>query len=126
MSLLDKIEKNNAHEINPKLTEQQKQFYLGRLVKCGDILGDGDLDPEFERQVRKEYRQTLDMLYPNIAKAERQARAEHRDILVSKWLELDRQCPECKAKGRFTQSRKGAMKVQCNHCKSKFSLSARK
>lgn len=127
MSLYSALSNNPAaFEGNPKLSKAAKQRLLHTLVKCGDLLGDGDLGKAFERQVRREYDAAIHQLYPNLKKIMRAEKADKVNKAVKAWLGSNgatHACGQCNTKGSLMQTRSGARVVICTVCKAKYKLS---
>ncbi|MGX9459398.1 hypothetical protein ACWU37_20940 (plasmid) [Photobacterium damselae subsp. damselae] len=110
---------------NPNLTQEQERYLSQRLIRCGDLLGEGDLDPSFKKEVRREYRAVLNELYPDIKKSENKKRSDLRDKAVKAWLEgpgLNTACSGCSSVGCFKQSRRGSYRIICTRCNMKSRL----
>lgn len=103
------------------LTDKDKSHLHQQLIKCGDLLADGDLDPAFEKEVRKEYRQILKAL--GIGKGFSAERRKQRSELINEAMKKrvsDVNCSKCKSE--LKQTRKGSKRALCTCCGAKFQL----
>lgn len=104
---------------NSTLSEKTTAYLKGRLVKCGDLLADGDLDPAFEREVRKEYRSILRALgyEDEHKKIVRQRRAAAINEVMAAVVK-NQTCTLCN--GPIKQTRKGSKRARCTDCGALF------
>ncbi|UOX38453.1 hypothetical protein VpasPP24_113 [Vibrio phage Vpas_PP24] len=100
------------------LTDQERARLSSRLVKLGDMIGDGIDTPE----VRREYR----VICKQLGYIEDKPRANNSDK-INKAVEealKNQVCPKCH--GDLRQKRKGSYKVICIECKSPFKFTPKR
>lgn len=96
----------------PENVDKYRNDLHNRLIKLGDMIGDGDHEP----WVEKEYRSTLHRLYPEIKQERRAAKAAHTDKMMAELL-TRKNCP---CGGQLVQTRKGTVSCKCVLCNKKY------
>lgn len=95
------------------LSEATRKKLTHDLVKLGDMLGDGDCEPE----IAKHYKNILTALGYIKPPARRKRNITGINAAVSRAL-LTTMCPSCN--GELTQSRSGSYRVICKPCNKKY------
>lgn len=106
---------------NPDLSQAERDRLADRLVKLGDMMGDGlhHEDPWIE----KEYASTLYLLYPDIKKRRRLAKNKAIDESMAELIEK----VGCKAcGGKLRQGRSGSYIAYCIDCNTRHKATKKK
>lgn len=104
------------------MTEKKNNDYLyERLVKLGDLMGDGCHLESDGKWIEKEYKDTMRLLgyLPQ--------KTMHRDSnSINEFMDKRLQSVNCECGGKLSQSRKGSFIAKCNVCGKRYKLGARK
>lgn len=98
------------------LDETTSRILHDRLVKLGDMLGDGLADEPGGREILREYKAVARQLGYGPSQEMRRARI---DAAMEKAVQVQR----CKCGGALVQTRKGALRAQCVLCKQRYQFS---
>ena len=101
--------------------EDTKNYLYDRLIRLGDLMGDGyHLEPD-GKWVEKEYRDTVRLLGLSPKKS------VHRDTKsINEFMEKRLQEVRCECGSKLFQSRKGSFIAECIVCGKRYKLGARK
>jgi len=101
------------------MKEDTKDCLHKRLVKLGDMMGDGLHHEPGGGWIRKEYRETLRALgYPVGAKKKSNRSSEINERMKQRVKEVC--CGHCG--GKLNQTRSGSKRAVCSDCGSKWQL----
>lgn len=103
-----------------------RDFLWNQFCKLGERIGDGDMDPDEEKWVNREYKKLSRHLIPEIKedeKEQRKRRNKLRDQSISKYI-TENKCPGCS--GNLKQSRSGSYVLLCISCNSRFKLKVKR
>lgn len=95
------------------LDEDVSRILHDRLVRLGDMLGDGLADEPGGREILREYKEVARKLGYGPSRGMRTARI---DAAMEKALKTQR----CKCGGKLVQARKGALRAQCGDCHTRY------
>lgn len=109
-------------ENNPPKKEFD-DFLSNRLIKLGDMMGDGLHHEPDGKWIEREYRDTLKALYPELYKNMRKHKADSTDKQMSALL-AENKSSCCDAPLR--QSRKGSKIAYCTQCNNRFKAKSKK
>ena len=99
--------------------EDGKKYLYDRLIRLGDLMGDGcHLEPD-GKWIEREYRDTLKLLGLSPKKS---VDTSSINEFMEKWLQEVR----CECGGELFQSRKGSFIATCSICRKRYKLGARK
>jgi len=101
-----------------KLTDAERERLSKDLIKLGDILGDGDLEPSDEKYFKKEYKKVFGLLYPEVNRAKR----KNRMIAVNKRVLRLIEKNKCSCGGEYRQSRSGSLICYCKKCNKRVKV----
>lgn len=105
---------------SPSLKEISKKILLDRLVKLGDMIGDGLADEPGGAWINKEYKSVLRQ--PGIIPKRKVNKAHIDGLMKSRVVSVS--CKFCG--GKLKQTRSGSMRASCVQCGAKFQLLKRK
>lgn len=96
--------------------ERERRLY-DRLVKLGDMMGDGlHLEPD-GKWISREYRSTLKQLGLDVKLPRKNNSALINERMVQRVQEV-----KCACGGQLKQTRKGSKRAQCQSCPKKYQL----
>lgn len=103
------------------LTKEQRERLSNRLIRLGDMMGDGE---HYENpEISREYKAILKQLEPEIFANKRKIENENRNKRAEKYC-AENDCPQCS--GKLKQTRKGGLVLQCQgECKSRYKIRKR-
>lgn len=96
-----------------------KAYLYERLIKLGDLMGDGcHLEPD-GKWIENEYRQTMRLLgiKPLVKKKRQYATAQIDEFMKKRCIDV-----ACECGGELRQTRKGAFTAKCTNCGRKYKL----
>lgn len=101
--------------------DNNKDFLYQRLIRLGDLMGDGLHLESDGKWIEQEYKDTLRLLGLSSKKF------AYRDTKsINDFMEKRLQEVKCECGGQLFQSRKGSFVAICNRCHKKYKLGARK
>ncbi|AVM69726.1 hypothetical protein C3V36_11040 [Lachnospiraceae bacterium oral taxon 500] len=101
--------------------EDDKKYLYDRLIRLGDMMGDGCHHEPDGKWIEREYRDTLKLLGLSPKKSVK------RDTKsINKFMEKRLQDVRCECGGKLFQSRKGSFIATCSICGKRYKLGARK
>lgn len=99
-----------------------KAYLYERLIKLGDLMGDGcHLEPD-GKWIENEYRQTMRLLG---IKSPVKKKRQYAPSQIDKFMK--QRCVDiaCECGGELRQTRKGAFTAKCTNCGRKYKLGKR-
>lgn len=99
--------------------EDDKKYLYDRLIRLGDMMGDGCHHEPDGKWIEREYRDTLKLLGLSPKKSV-------DTPSINEFMEKRLQEVRCECGGELFQSRKGSFIATCSICRKRYKLGARK